>query len=282
MPSVHEHVDQARRALLDAGIPADGAWLDAEVLARHVLGWDRAALLSRGREAASNDFAARYDELVARRMAREPVALILGYREFWSRDFEVTADVLIPRPETELVVEAVIEHARRHPVSTLIDVGTGSGCLAVTLAAHLPSTRVIAIDVSPDALQVAQRNAARHGVAGRIQFVHTDVLDGVAEVADLIVSNPPYVPARVAASLQPEVGGYEPAQALFGGHDGFEVMGRLLASAARNLAPEGRLIMEFGDGQEVEVRALAARHGWKVVRVLDDLQDIARVAILER
>jgi release factor glutamine methyltransferase len=281
--SLHEQLDDARRALVDAGIPADGASLDAEVLARHVLGWDRAALLTRRREAPPGDFNDQYAALIVRRAAREPVAMIVGHREFWGLEFEVTPDVLIPRPETEFVVEEVLELARQgSSISRIIDVGTGSGCLAVALATEFTSADVIATDLSGPALAVARRNAARHGVGGRIRFVETDLLVGVQGTADVIVSNPPYVPRRAAAELQPEVGGYEPAEALFGGGDGLEIMRRLLATASGHLEADGRLVVEFGDGQEADVTALARSLGWHVLNVRDDLQGIARVALLRR
>jgi release factor glutamine methyltransferase len=283
MTSLHQRMAEARRVLVDAGIPADGAGLDAEVLARHVLGWDRAALVARGREPAPRDFADRYDPLIVRRAAREPVAMIVGHREFWGLEFEVTPDVLIPRPETEFVVEEVLEYIRNGAaVERLVDVGTGSGCLAIALATELSGADVIATDLSQKALVVARRNAARHNLQERVRFLKADLLDGLTEVADLIVSNPPYVPVGNAARLQPEVGGYEPAQALFGGGDGLEIMRRLLESAPAHLTPGGRLVVEFGDGQEMDVRAIAEGLGWEVVAVRNDLQGLARVASLRR
>jgi release factor glutamine methyltransferase len=221
--------------------------------------------------------------LILRRAAREPVAMIVGHREFWGLDFEVTPDVLIPRPETEFIVEEVLEYARGGAsLARIIDVGTGSGCLAVSLATLFPEAQVLATDVSARALAVAKRNAERLGVADRVRFLEADLLAGVEGVADVIVSNPPYVPRREAATLQPEVGGYEPAEALFGGGDGLEIMRRLLATAGDHLVPDGRLITEFGDGQEVDVTALARELGWQVLNVRDDLQGIARVALLKR
>lgn len=282
MTSLHEHVAHGRRTLLDAGIQADGAGLDAEVLARHVLGWDRASLLARGREPAPHDFAARYAPLIVRRAAREPVAMIVGHREFWGLEFEVTPEVLIPRPETEFVVETVLDYARGAEIARLIDVGTGSGCLAVALATELSAVDVVATDMSPAALAVARRNARRHRVEHRVHFVEADLLEGVHTPADVIVSNPPYVPFREKATLQPEVGRYEPAISLFGGGDGLAIMRRLLATASNHLVPGGRLIVEFGDGQETDVRAIAEGLGWRVLAVRDDLQGIARVASLTR
>jgi release factor glutamine methyltransferase len=279
--SIQDRIGEARRALRAAGLPAEAAIVDAEVLARHTLGWDRAALLTRGREPEPDDFAARYDALIARRRAREPVALIIGRREFWGLDFEVTGDVLVPRPETEFIVEAALELARGpRPARTIIDVGTGSGCLAIVLARELPETRLVATDISGAALNVARRNARRHGVQERIQFVRTDLLAGICTVADLIVSNPPYVPRGTA--LQPDVARYEPAEALFGGRDGFEIMRRLLADAPRCLAPGRRLVVEFGDGQEDEACRIAEGLGWHILSIRNDLQGLARVAVLGR
>jgi release factor glutamine methyltransferase len=283
MTLLHECVARGRLTLVNAGISPDGAGLDAEVLARHVLGWDRAALLARGREPAPDDFAERYDPLIVRRAAREPVAMIVGHREFWGLEFEVTPNVLIPRPETEFVVEEVLAYARSGAaISRVIDVGTGSGCLAVSLATELPGIDVTATDMSAEALDVARRNAARHKVDARVHFVETDLLTGVHTSADVIVSNPPYVPLKEKATLQPEVGTYEPAISLFGGGDGLAIMRRLLAIAGNHLVPGGRLIVEFGDGQEVDVRAIAEGVGWQVLGIRNDLQGIARVASLKR
>jgi release factor glutamine methyltransferase len=283
MASVHERLVQARQIFMRAGIDADEAALDAEVLARHVLGWDRAALVARWRETAPESFDEHFQPLITRRASREPVAYIIGHREFWDLDFEVTPDVLIPRPETELIVEEALRHAREMcPPREIVDVGTGSGCIAIALAHELPSARVTGTDISIAALDVARRNAERHGVARRISLVNADLLDDVTP-ADLIVSNPPYVPAGDAASLQPEVGQYEPAAALFGGPgDGLELVRRLLASAGAHLADEGRLMIEFGFGQEAPLREAARHAGWKVVRICNDLQAIPRVAVLRR
>jgi release factor glutamine methyltransferase len=283
MPTLHDRLAEARRTLVDAGIPADGAGLDAEVLARHVLGWDRAALLANGRDPAPQDFSERYEPLIVRRAAREPVAMIVGHREFWGLEFEVTPDVLIPRPESEHIVEVVMEYVRGGAaVASLVDIGTGSGCLAVSLATEIPGAAITATDTSLRALEVARRNAARHKVDQRMRFLEADLLEGVDAVADIIVSNPPYVPFQMASSLQPEVRAYEPAQALFGGGDGLQIVRRLLATAPAHLVPGGRLFMEFGDGQEMDVLAIAEGLGWHVVDVRDDLQGIPRVASLRR
>ena len=281
MTTLHEHIAAARRQLEAAGISADAAALDADVLARHVLGWDRAQLLSRLRDAAPAAFSARYQPLVDRRAQREPVALITGSREFWGRDFAVTRDTLVPRPETELIVEEALRWLPDR-ASTAIDVGTGSGCLAVTLAAERPRDRVVATDISHEALLVARGNAQRHHVEDRLTLIRTDLVDGLLMKADLIVSNPPYVPNIDAWRLPIDVARYEPATALFGGPDGMTVIERLLATLTPLLALHAAFIVEFGYGQEDHVRAAAAREGWQVVRVRSDLQGIARTAVLER
>ena len=280
MASLHERLTEARQRLVRAGIPEDEAALDAEVLARHVLECDRATLVTRSRDAIPSAFDRLYQPLIARRAAREPVAYITGHREFWGLDFEVTRDVLIPRPETELIVEEAVSLASRALMRRLIDVGTGSGCLAVALAIEFPSARVVATDISPAALDVAARNADRHNVSGRIRFVQCDLLDGVDEPAELIVSNPPYVAIVDAHELQPEVSRYEPSAALHAGEDGLGVVRRLLVAAPRRLAERGWLVVEFGFGQDMAIREAAAESGWEVARVRDDLQGIPRVAVL--
>jgi release factor glutamine methyltransferase len=282
MASLQECLAAARQALVSAGVEAAEAALDAELLARDVLGWDRAALLTRRNEPVPPDFDRNYEARLARRARREPVAYILGHQEFWGLDFEITRDVLIPRPETELIVEeALRSSSERGPHRHIIDVGTGSGCLAVTLAVEFPSAEVVATDLSAPALEIARRNAARHGVAGRLTFLNADLFDGVDVTADLIVSNPPYVAATDRAGLPPEVGEYEPAAALIGGDDGLSVIRRLVASAPRRLARNGSLIVEFGFGQDAQVRAIAEALGWSV-DVRNDLQSIPRVAVLRR
>lgn len=280
--SVHERIAAGRRALLDAGFPARDARLDADVLARHVLGWDLARLLTRNQQPAPPDFGDRFDELIARRVRREPVALITGRREFCGLDFLVTSATLVPRPETERIVEEALGLIPAGSPSTVLDVGTGSGCLAVSIAHARPAALVVATDISHEALLVARRNAIAHGVAERVRLVRADLTAGLRMTADVIVSNPPYVPDAAAAVLVADVVGYEPGAALFGGADGLFVMRRLLAAAPARLATGGVLVVEFGDGQEEMVRALAESEGWRIERVLHDLQGIARTLVLRR
>ena len=278
---LHEHIAEGRRQLIDAGFRPDAAAVDSDVLARHVLGWDVARLLAHNREPAPEGFASRFSTAIARRLLREPVAMIVGVREFWGRDFAVTQATLVPRPETELIIEEALRILPSHP-PTILDIGTGSGCLAISLAAERPDARVFATDLSHGALLVAAANARRHGVDRRVRFVRADLAEGLSVRADLIVSNPPYVPDKSAPALIPDVRNYEPAMALFGGVEGLEIIDRLLTQAAARLAPGGTLIVEFGYGQEDDVRASAAREGWLVRGVLEDLQGIARTAVLGR
>jgi release factor glutamine methyltransferase len=277
-----DHVSRAAGNLTEAGIPAAQASRDAELLARHALGWDTARFLANRRDEAPDGFETNYDRLVDRRRRREPPAYILGSREFWGLDFEVTPDVLIPRPDSEFIVEEALAVSAASEPLRIIDVGTGSGCLAVSLAREFPAARVTATDISAGALIVARRNAARHGVRSRVWFVQTDLLAGVGQVADLIVANPPYVASVSEPALQPEVRDHEPAVALYGGHDGLDAVARLTTEAARCLHPDGHLICEFGFGQEDAVVDLFARGGWRVERVRLDLQGIPRVVVAKR
>jgi release factor glutamine methyltransferase len=282
MGTLRDRLAAARHAFERAGIAPDEAAIDADVLARHALGWDRATLITHGPEPPPAGFDEAFSPLVERRLEREPVALIVGHREFWGLEFEVTRDVLVPRPETELVVEAALEFAAAGDVRRIVDAGTGSGCIAVSLAVSLPGVRVTATDTSAGALAVARRNARRHGVEDRIAFIEGDLIAGVKDPADLIVSNPPYVPAGDLVSLPPEVARYEPHQALLAGDDGLSAIGRLLEEGRQHLAPAGRLVVEFGFGQASRVTALAAAAGWRLHSMRHDLQQIPRVIVLGR
>jgi release factor glutamine methyltransferase len=280
--SVRSHIAAGRQALLDGGFRAEDAAMDAEVLARDLLGWDRAQLLVQAAEPSPPGFPDRFAALIARRLNREPVAMIAGHREFWGLDFTVTPSTLVPRPETELIVEEALRILPASAPCRILDVGTGTGCLAISLAVERPQARVVATDNSRAALLVARANAVRHHVQDRIAFVQTDLLAGIRGRADVIVSNPPYVPDAAAPALPPDVVRYEPAGALFGGADGLAIVRRLLAGASAHLDGNGRLIVEFGYGQEDSVREIAQRTGWTVDRILCDLQGIARTAVLRR
>lgn len=281
--TIHELVQGARDRFVSAGISASLAALDAEVLARQVLGWDRARFLTDRNERATSRFVLNYEPLVARRERREPVSYILGTREFWGLELEVGPDVLIPRPETELIVEETVAVVDRGGRPCIVDVGTGSGCIAIALAREIPGARLIATDVSAEALAVARRNAARHGVLDRITFVRTSFLDGIGGKVDVIVSNPPYVPSVSERGLTPEVRDYEPRVAVFSGADGLEGVRSVLDSAVLRLRTDGWLIVEFGCGQDDSVAALVEQTpGLQLTKMRGDLQDIPRTAVCRK
>ena len=282
--TIHSQVSAARQRLRDAGITPTESDLDARLLAQHVLGWSTERFLIDAREPVPDGFAPHYDALVARRATREPLAYIVGIREFWGLELEVNADVLIPRPATELIVEAIQElfPDRSVPLS-IADVCTGCGCVAVAIAHERPSATVSGTDISRPALAVARRNAARHGVADRVTFTHGDLLAGISGTFDAIVANPPYVIDRARPALQPEVRDHEPSVALFGGIDGLTLVTRLVAAAPGRLRPGGYLIFEFGLGQDVEVEDLLdASPELTLAGMRRDLQGIARTAIARR
>jgi release factor glutamine methyltransferase len=284
MPTIFEHVAAARRALREAGIGAMEAELSARVLAEHTLGWDAAHYLVAANQQEPSAFAEHYDSLVARRAAREPVAYITGQQEFWGLSLDVSPAVLIPRPETELRVEAALEQfAERTRPLAVVDACTGSGCLAVALAAELPFANVVATDISQIALDVARRNSERHGVDSRIRFIRTNVLDGVDGPFDLIVGNPPYVRTVDRPALQPEVRDFEPPVALFGGETGMDVVTTLVDQAVGRLKHQGYLMFEFGFGQDVTVEELIEKtEGLSLIGLRRDLQGIARTAIARK
>jgi release factor glutamine methyltransferase len=276
--------------------------LAAELLLMHALSRDRAWIYSHPEAAIDPAVAKNYFALVARRAAGEPTQYITGKQEFWGLEFEVTPAVLIPRPETEHVVEVALERLgirirldTGEPSAPLriADVGTGSGCLAVALAWELPHARVVATDISEPALKVARRNAARHSVAERMEFVQTDLLlslldspppaDDAPLSFDLIVSNPPYVARGEAATLQREVRDHEPDAALFGGPTGTEIYAWLIGQAGSLLCPKGILVLELGYNSAAHVRALlAADPRWANISITNDLAGISRVVAAER
>ena len=285
--ALHSHIQEARRRLERAGIAAVEAAIDAEVLARHALGgWERGQLLAGLREACPPGFAEGFEPLVRRREHREPTGYITGHREFWSIEIEVGPGVLIPRPETEFIVEEVLSRVTSRaegPHLRIADVGTGSGCLAVALARWLPGAHVLAIDVSEAALRVARRNAARYEVGDRVVVLQGNLLQGTSGLFDVIVSNPPYVPAGDLASLQPEIREFEPVGALDGGQDGLDLVRRLVPEAAARLVSGGWLAFEFGFGQSEGVRAIIANEPrLDLVDVRADLAGIPRVAVARR
>lgn len=263
--------------------------IEAEVLLRRAAGWDRAALYIRWESALAADVWERYQALLEERARGRPVHYIIGEREFMGLSFLVDERVLIPRPETEVLTEFVIDFLRKRrvdgdsgPRTFVVDVGTGSGCIAVAVAYHVPSAAVLATDISAGALDVAVENARRHGVADRIEFLAGDMLDplppALAGTIDVIASNPPYVPPELVASLPREIRDFEPAVAVVGTGDGLAFHRALEESAPRWLRPGGLLAMEVGAGQAPALCAFVDdRAAFSHVSTLRDYAGIERV-----
>jgi release factor glutamine methyltransferase len=270
----------AEKQLASGPHPERARW-DAELLLYHALGRDRAWLLAHTNHGIEVKQGERYDALLARRATGEPIQYITGETEFYGLPFRVTPDVLIPRPETEHLVEKALELASNFPAPRIVDIGTGSGAIAVALAHHLPNAQIAAIDLSHSALAIARENAKCNDAA--IRFLEGDLLAPVAgEHFDFVVSNPPYVPNADRASLSVEIREYEPALALFAGDDGLEVYRRLIPAAFDAIIPGGFLILEIGYGQSPAIAMLLARYGFEQIDFVPDLQGIPRVACAQR
>jgi release factor glutamine methyltransferase len=284
MTFLHERLTEARRQLVAAGIAPDEAAIDVDLFARTILGWDRARVLTARGEPAPAALEPQLSEWICRRVSREPTAYIVGNREFWGLDFRVTSDVLIPRPESEFIVEESLVLLEEMDLASprLADIGTGSGCLAVSLVHEVPAAHLTATDVSRAALAVARDNARRHGVNERVTFVETSFLDGINGPFDLIAANPPYVKEGDKLALARDVR-HEPDVALFGGASGLQGVEAVLDAASRTLTNGGWLVMEFGFGQEDDVRRLVqARPSLSIERIRADLQGIPRTAIIQK
>jgi release factor glutamine methyltransferase len=287
---VRTALKEAMGRLREARVPSHT--LAAELLLMHVLGCERAWLYAHPEEIVEPARAEQYFDLIARRIAGVPTQYLTGRQEFWGLEFEVTPDVLIPRPETEHVVEVALERLGQNATRRrlrIADVGTGSGCLAVALARELRPSAVFATDISVAALGVARRNAARHGVSSCIHFAAGNLLDAflapslAAPLAfDLIVSNPPYVGGREAEFLPREVGEHEPGEALLAGEQGFDFYGPLIGQAARLLGSSGTLVLELGYNVLEVVRALLDAPPWTRLSVTNDLAGIPRIAAAQR
>jgi release factor glutamine methyltransferase len=260
---------------------------DAETLLLHLLQSDRAWLFVHSDEPLDENTHTQLLALTQRRAAHEPLQHLTGTQEFYGLALRVTRDTLIPRPETELLVEAVLEFARTQPAKLrILDVGTGTGAIALALAKHLPHAEITASDISPAALEVARANAAQHNLTPRITFVEADLLEAITadQPFDIVVSNPPYVPLADAPTLEPEVRDYEPPTALFAGPngnpDGLDIYRRLIPQAHTALRTNGLLALEFGFGQRDALQALLT--GWHDIRFLDDYAAIPRIALALR
>ncbi|MGA7460775.1 MAG: peptide chain release factor N(5)-glutamine methyltransferase [Candidatus Korobacteraceae bacterium] len=259
----------------DVGSPR----MNAEVLLIFVLGVNRAYLYAHPERELTAEEESRYDEVLAQRATGMPSQYITGHQEFWGLDFIVSPAVLIPRPETEHLVETVLELARDVAYPKLVDVGTGSGCIALALAHELKGGEVYAVDVSPEALEIAHANAVRLQLDRRVQFLQSNVLEGLAKTSDFnfVVSNPPYVGFDEADKVQKSVRDFEPRIAVFAGEHGLDVIGSLVQQALQVLKPAGWLAMEIGYSMRDAVLNLLSPTMWEDVRVVPDLQGIPRV-----
>ncbi|HWZ51782.1 MAG TPA: peptide chain release factor N(5)-glutamine methyltransferase [Granulicella sp.] len=268
----------AARLAANPELHAD-AYRDAELLLLHTLSLQRTALFTDPNRNPTITEQTAYDRAIDRRRTGEPIQYITGEQEFYGLKLRVTPAVLIPRPETELLVEAVLERLPPAGALRVLDIGTGSGAIAIALAAHRPEAQITALDLSPGALAVARENAATHQLSGRIRLLESDLLSAVANEPpfDAIVSNPPYVPEADRAALHSQVRDHEPASALFAGPDGLGIYSSLIPQARAALTPGGLLALEFGHGQREALAALLRE--WNEVEFLNDLQQIPRVAL---
>lgn len=282
--TVLEGIQRSTEFLARKGV--DSPRLQTELLLAHLLKMPRMRLyLSFERPLAEAEINS-FRDLIKRRGQREPLQHIIGSTSFCGLEIKVNPQVLVPRPETELLAERgwTFLNARSLPRPAVLDIGVGSGCLAIALASKCPTAEVTAVDISPEALAVAQENAARHGVAERIRFLQGDCFGPLATGSsfDLILSNPPYIPTAEIATLQPEVRDYDPHTALDGGADGLDYGRRLAAEAGRFLNQQGRLMMEFGDGQAEPLRRVFEEQKWVVEATLEDYTHRARIIVVSR
>ncbi|MBA2339668.1 MAG: peptide chain release factor N(5)-glutamine methyltransferase [Pyrinomonadaceae bacterium] len=277
-----EALAEASAVLRSAGI--DESRREAGSLLAHALKRDRTYILTHAERTLASRDLALFRHYVNRRARREPLQYITGHTEFYGLDFIVTPDVLIPRPETELVVDCALESLRANPAPLLCDVGTGSGCIIVALLNELKNARGVALDKSPAALAVAKLNATRHESLNRLQFVSADLFAALSSAAqfDIIVSNPPYVAEKDLPALQPEVREFEPRIALTPGRDELGVFRRLLADAPQFLRPDGYLVFEAGWNQHAAITELIDARRWTLLEVRRDLQGIPRTFRLQR
>ena len=279
--SIAEAILQGANKLRKAGVPE--ARREAGSLLAFLLDKDRTFILSHAHDPISGEQETLFEEFLDARAQGEPAQYITGRQDFYGLEFEVTPAVLIPRPETELLIEAAIKLVGAEETVSFCDLGTGSGCIAITLLTQLPSAHALAIDVSASALEIAKRNAARHRVTDRIEFVLSDCFASVPQKTfDLIVSNPPYVAEDAVATLQREVRDFEPRVALTAGFDGLDVIRRLVTDAQKYLRPRGYLVFEIGFDQHEAVGTLIDAQVWELVDIHQDLQGIPRIVALRK
>ena len=280
--SIQAVLRHGQRRLRENGI--ESALLDTMLLLESATGHRRETLIGHDEEHLTPEAQRIFEVLLARRLAREPMAQILGFREFWSRPFRVTRDTLAPRPETEHIIEAALALVPRETREVnILDLGTGTGCILLTLLSEYAHATGTGVDISPGALAVAHENAASLGIQpGRVRLHNGDWLAGVEGRFNLIVSNPPYIASQEISRLAPEVACFEPEIALNGGVDGLDAYRALAANVPRQLSPGGFLILEIGKGQETAVRTLFDQANLQHVRKYDDLAGIARIVCFTR
>jgi len=270
-------LEEAIRRLTAAGI--DFARMEAQLLLAQVMHINRAAVIAGIFPEPTLEQRAEFERLVAEREKRIPLAYLRGTQDFYGLTFRVSPAVLIPRPETELLVEFALSVLSIHDAPIIADVGTGSGCIPIALLANCPAARGVAFDISPNALAIASENARANGVAARLRFVQGDLLTGAGYGFDVVISNPPYISSNEIATLQPEVRDYEPRLALDGGGDGLTAFRRIITDAKRVLKPNGWLAMEAAQGQTATVAQLLQEAGYSNVETRPDLAGIERIAI---
>lgn len=273
MTTISETLRAAAAALAEAGI--EDAALEARWLMAHALGLPSNAVLDRSAAAPEN-----FAELLTRRLKREPLAYIVGHQGFWTLDLEVSPATLIPRADSEAIVEAALEHAGQP--RRILDLGAGTGCLLLACLAEFPQAFGVGVDLNPQAAALAARNAVRNGLADRAAFLAGSWAESLNGRFDLVLSNPPYIPAADIAGLMPEVAGHEPGRALDGGADGLDAYRAICAELPRLLAEDGVAIFELGQGQEADVATIAQRHGLARVACRADLGGIPRALALRR
>jgi release factor glutamine methyltransferase len=279
MPDIGVAWRKVRDRFREAGLPT--AELDARLVAQHAFGINAMALVRREREPISEQWATELERSALRRLAGEPVSRIVGEREFWGLRFGLNAATLDPRPETEMLVADAIAAAETKPSPRIVDLGTGSGAIAIAIADALPKARLVATDISPEALSQAKANAERHRVADRIDFRLGSWWEAVphAELFDVIVSNPPYISTDAIGALQPEVRLFDPKAALDGGFDGLDAYRAIASQSIRRLNPGGRILLEIGSNQGDTVSRILSRAGFARVEVQKDLAGLDRTVV---
>ena len=281
--SIAEAICEGAQLFQDAGVAQ--ARREADGLLQHVIGRDRTFVLAHPEHQLSQAQLQTFQELLKRRAAGEPLQYLTAHQSFFGLDFEVAPGVLIPRPETELLVELALELIQGTPATRLCDVGTGSGCIVISLLHERTDAHAVAIDISAAAIEMARRNALRHEVENRLTFVQANCFSSLSPAEfsfDLIVSNPPYVAEDELAGLQREVRDHEPREALAGGPDGLDVVRRLLNESADFLKPGGHLLIEIGFNQAAAVQSLVEQQDWLAKGIRPDLQGIPRVVVLQK